>query len=51
MQPVKIDIVGAQPLQASFQRLRHVLALVAAVGVILARRQRLFGGNHKMIAV
>src|SRR5262249_32606760 len=51
VQPIEIDVVGFQPLEARLDRLDHVLAVVARSIDVLSHVERIFGCQYPAVAV
>src|SRR5208337_867673 len=50
--PVKVNVIRAEPLERTVQRLRHVLAMVAArVEIAAPLVEGKLGGDDKLVAV
>jgi len=52
MNPIEVDVVGLEPLEAGLKGAGHVLAVIAArVGIALAREERVFCGDDEVVPV
>ena len=52
MNPIEVDVVGFESLEAGLQGADHVLAVIAArVRVAFASEERVFGGDDKVVPI